>query len=208
MKQTVIWSIPVMMLAVFSILTPAAGNTSEPEPVKTVAILPFETNAQKDISYIGSGILSMLHSRLHWKHQVRVIDTAQAMKALTGTKDASTRKTILRIGETTNADYIVTGIVTEFSGAFSIDTKVYDIKNGSFLTFYDQSETIDRIIPQVDIVAAKINKKVFDRTTVSFEKFKKERVITEEELRRMNPERMLPPGELYEEEEKPWWQIW
>jgi hypothetical protein len=114
---------------------------------------------------------------------------------------------VFKIGEKTGADYVITGIITEFAGAYSIDTKVWNLKEKSYLTFYDQSPTLDKLISRVDIVAAKINKKIFDRTTVSYEKFKKEKFITEEDLRRMNPERMMPvqePGER----KKPWWKIW
>jgi len=102
---------------------------------------------------------------------------------------------------------VITGTITEFSGAYSIDTKVWNLKTKSYLTFYDQSATLNKLISRVDIVAAKINKKIFDRTTVSYDKYKNEKIITEEELRRMNPERMMPVREAGERK-KPWWKIW
>lgn len=189
-------------------VAPAMGDTSQETPAKTVAILPFEANAQNDISYITEGILSMLHSRLPWRDKVLVISNSQTRAAMGDAEQSSRREAIARVAASEKPDYIIAGIITKFGGAFSIDTKVYDIRDRSYLTFFGQSESIDRIIPQVDIVAAKINKKVFNRTTVSYEKFRKENIITEEELKRMNPERMMPVGDPFEEEEKPWWKIW
>ncbi|MBC2703855.1 hypothetical protein [Desulfobacula sp.] len=176
--------------------------------MKTIAIIPFETNSQEDISYITSGVLNMLRSRLSWKGNVAVVKTGIVTKELSGITESSESETIIKLGGKTTADYVITGIVTQFSGAYSIDTKVYNLKEKSFLTFYGQSKTIDKIISQIDIIAAKINKKMFDRTTVSYEKFKKEKIITEEDLRRMNPERMMPTRPTGEDEEKPWWKIW
>lgn len=208
MKKTTLWTILAILSVMLTISPAVAAEASSKGTIKTVAVLPFQTNAQNDISYISAGILSMLHSRLPWKGQVQVVNKGKTAAALEKIAAASGQKSIYQVGEETNADYIVAGMVTEFGGAFSIDTKVYDIGNNSFYTFFGQSETIDEIIAQVDVVTAKINKKVFDRTTVSYEKFKKENIITEEELRRMNPERMMPAGQHFEEEEKPWWKIW
>ena len=196
-----------LLLLVLFILIPVISGAAETKQIKTMAIIPFETNSQNDLSYITSGILNMLHSRLSWKDNVQLVKKNNVTKTLLGMKQPFQNRAIVKLGEKTNADYVITGIITEFSGAYSIDTKVYDLNKKLFLTFYGQSKTIDKIISRVDIVAAKINKKIFNRTTVSYEKFKKEKIITEEELKRMNPERMMPIHQTGDKA-KPWWKIW
>ena len=198
----------LLLLLIIFILTPISSSMADSKKMKTIAIIPFETNSQADISYITSGVLNMLHSRLSWKGNVAVVKTSAVIKELSAITEPSESKTIITLGEKTTADYVITGIVTQFSGAYSIDIKVYNLKEKSFLTFYGQSKTIDKIISEIDIAAAKINKKIFDRTTGSYEKFKKEKVITEEDLRRMNPERMMPSRPIGEDGGKPWWKIW
>jgi len=197
-----------LLLLILFILIPFSSGLAESKKIKTIAIIPFETNSQTDISYITSGILNMLHSRLSWKDNVAIVKTSIVIKEFSDITEPSESKAIIELGKKTNADYVITGIVTHFSGAYSIDTKVYDLKEKSFLTFYGQSKTIAKVISRIDIVAAKINKKVFNRTTVSYEKFEKDNIITEEELQRMNPERMMPIPNSLNDKEKPWWKIW
>lgn len=176
-------------------------------PMKTVSILPFDTNSQSDISYAKAGILSMLHSRLYWRGNVETIKPDITNQIL-AQEPLKNEQNILNIGKKAGADVVIAGVITSFSGAFSVDTKVYNLNDKTVLTFFSQSKTIDGLVASVDVIAAKINKKVFDRTTVSYEKFKKDKVITEEELRRMNPEKMMPQRRIMEEEDKPWWKVW
>ncbi len=197
----------IILFILIILLLPVSSGLAAANNIKTVAIIPFETNTENDLSYMTSGILTMLESRLTWKNNVAVVQQPVVNKALSGIKEAYESNAVFKIGEKTGADFVVTGIITEFSGAYSIDTKVWNLKTKSFLTFYEKSEAIDKLVSRVDIVAAKINKKIFDRTTVSYEKYKNEKIITEEDLRRMNPERMMPVQEQ-KERKKPWWKIW
>ena len=195
------------LFILITLLLPVSSGLAAANSLKTVAIIPFETNTENDLSYMTSGILTMLESRLSWKNNVAIVQQSVVNKALSGVKETYESNAVIKIGEKTKADYVITGTITEFSGAYSIDTKVWNLKTKSYLTFYDQSATLNKLISRVDIVAAKINKKIFDRTTVSYDKYKNEKIITEEELRRMNPERMMPVQEQ-KERKKPWWKIW
>ncbi len=193
----------MLIILVLSISSgPAAADS-----VKMVAIVPFEANTENDLAYMTTGILTMLESRLSWKNNVAVVQQSNVDNALAGMNETYESNAVLKIGEKTGADFVVTGIITEFAGAYSIDTKVWNLKTKSYFTFFDQSATLDKLISKVDVVAAKINKKIFDRTTASYEKYKNEKIITEEDLRRMNPERMMPATDT-RERKKPWWKIW
>ena len=150
----------------------------------------------------------MLHSRLDWKGKIDLAPQTNVTRSLSNASLLPVNQTIVNLGKNTGADYVITGIITQFSGAYSIDTKVYTLKDKSYLTFFGQAKTIDTIVTQVDIICAKINKKIFDRTTTSYEKFEKEKKISTEELRRMNPERMMPTHKTIDDEDKTWWKIW
>ena len=189
------------MLVLFSPL-----NASLADSIKTIAIIPFETNSQEDISYITSGAWNMLYSRLSWKDHVRVIDKNSLSNSLDDLKMVPGNKRVLRIAQETQAEYVMIGSITQFAEAFSLDVKIYDIKNRSYLTFYDQTNKIDQVIQKIDMISAKINKKVFDRTTTTFERMEKEQIITEEELKRMHPEQMMPIN--LGETDTPWWKFW
>jgi len=192
-----------LVVTFFLIINTSPGYSKS---LVTLAILPFETHSEKDIAYIESGVLNMLYSRLSWKDHVALINKNDINKTLGGTDHLSENDLVLKIGENTRAAYVLTGNITEYSDAFSLDVKIYDIENRSYLTFYDQTATIDQVIQKTDVISAKINKKVFDRTTTTFERLKKEKLITEEELKRMHPEQMMP----YHQEKKdaPWWKFW
>lgn len=207
MKKISLFKIFMSFLIVFTIFLSSPVDSLAKEN-QTIAILPFEINAQEDISYITSGVLMMLESRLSWKDHVGMINRADINKALDGTGHLSENKLVLKTGNATRADYVVTGSITEFSNAFSLDVKIYDIENQSFLTFYDQAPKIDEVIQKTDIIAAKINKKVFDRTTLTFERLEKEAIVTEEDLKRMHPEQMMPIRPSEDNENTPWWKFW
>lgn len=178
------------------------------DSTKSLAIFDFKINSQNDISYMKKGLANLFSSRLSLPGKVILIDRTKINKSLQNNKNLSEHEVILKTGFETKADYILTGSVTEFAGAYSIDVKVFYIKNRSFLTFYDQAEKIDDIIEKTDIICAKINKKVFRRTTITFEKMKKEKVIDEVDLQRMHPEKMMPYQRQKDKKQKSWWKFW
>lgn len=174
----------------------------------TIAILPFEIHSEKDAPYIQSGILNMLYSRLYWKGHVTLINKNDVKNKLASTNQLAENELVLKLGDNAWTDYVMTGSVTGYADAFSIDVKIYDIKNQSYLTFFDQTTEIEQVIKKVDIISAKINKKLFNRATITYERLKQEEIISEEELKRMNPEKMMPYRKMIDPGEKPWWKFW
>ena len=199
---------PSLLILTLSILIPFSIGFADTKSIKTIAIIPFETNSQDNISYITSGVWNMLYSRISWKDHVQVINKNKLSNSLDNQKTATENEMVLKIAQDTQAGYVMTGNITEFADAFSLDVKIYDIKSRSYLTFYDQTTKIDEVIQKMDIICAKINKKVFDRTTTTFEKLKKEEIVTEEELKRMHPEQMMPMNMNQEKKADPWWKFW
>ncbi len=208
LKTTNILKILLLLILLFFI--PAAPGIAETENIKTIAIIPFEANSQSDISYMKSGIMNMLNSRLSWKDHVKVIDKKTIAKELQGFNSDQENKIVQLISEKTGAEYVLLGSITEFTGAFSLDVIMYDIKNQSCLTFFDQTSQTGEVIKKLDTIISKINKKIFNRTTFAYENLKREQTLDEETLKRMNPEQMLPYVQKTDndEDENPWWKIW
>lgn len=176
---------------------------------KTIAIVPFEIIASKDLSYIQAGTLQMLHSRLLWKDRITIIDKNQIQSHLDAASSKNLDQIIKKIADATGSDFVLTGSITSFADAFSIDSKIYDMKNKQYLSFSEQSKTLDDVIPKINLIAAKINKKVFQRQTVVYENLVKKESEKIEQIRRQNPENLMPVFPQGEQEEKtPIWKIW
>lgn len=189
------------------VANPVSTNASN--SMKSIAVLPFETHATRDISYIKSGISKMLYSRLYWKDHVLVHNVSNEKEILDTATGLPEKETVFRVANTTGAGYILCGAVTEFSGAYSLDVQVFDIIEKKVTPFYEQADSVNEVIPKLNAIAARINKKIFDRTTVAYKKLEQKDSSTQQ-LQRMNPEDLLNYlGDQPEHEEDiPFWKFW
>ncbi len=139
----------------------ANNNLLADEPER-VAIIPFKINAQKDLTFLKDGIYDMLASRLSRADRVQVVgreETEKALEAITvPINEAAARQT----GEKLNADFVLFGSLTVFGNSVSIDTKMVDVSGKKpTLAFFNHSQGMDEVIPQINIIAGDINEKVF-----------------------------------------------
>lgn len=175
----------------------------------SIAILPFEIISKEDISYIQSGVTKMLYSRLEWKDHLTLIDRETIAGSLKHIDSKNQDRVVKKLSEMTGADFVISGSLTQFANAFSIDAKIYDIKNKRYMPFFEQSNKIDDIIPKINALSARINQKVFNRKTSAWEKLARQEKEEREQIKRQNPEQLMPitPGT---EAEKPssFWKIW
>ncbi|MCP4116440.1 MAG: hypothetical protein GY737_13720 [Desulfobacteraceae bacterium] len=167
---------------------------------KKIAILPFEVHSQKELSYIGDGIYHMLTSRLSWKERVMVAESNEL--------PASPNNSMAAVAAATDADYVLSGSITEFNGAFSVDTTVFNPGDNTRETFFSQANSMDEIIPELDILAAKINHKLFDRKTAALETLKEKSPEPEVFDIRANPEKLMPSPMETNSKDKPFWKVW
>lgn len=166
--------------------------TAQAKEIKSIAVLPFEMIAPEDLSYIRDGIVQMLHTRLVWKDKVTVADQKTVETLLQGIKDKDSTRRIEALAKSTGSDYVLTGSITRFADAFSIDARVYDIQKKQWMAFSEQSTEINDLIPKMSAVSAKINKKIFDRETIIYTDLVRDEQEKFEQLKRQNPERMMP----------------
>ncbi len=173
---------------------PALANT------KKITILPFKIHSQKELSYIGDGVYQMLTSRLSWKERVLVAESNEL--------PAAPSNSMAAVAAATNADYVLSGSITEFNGAFSVDTTVFNPGNNTSETFFGQAGSMEEIIPELDILAAKINHKLFDRKTAALETIKDKPAEPETFDIRSNPEKLMPSPMETGSEDRPFWKVW
>jgi TolB-like protein len=129
-----------------------------------VAILPFETHAEKDLTFLQEGIMDMLGSRLAYKDQVEVIGKNETRSALDSVEGFVGESRALLVGGRLKADYVLFGSITMFGESVSIDGKIVDVTGRqSPLPFFTQTRGLGQVIPQVNRFATDINETVFGR---------------------------------------------
>ena len=201
----------IIILSLFIVFFFANLNGLHANGLKKIAILPFEIHSEKDISHIQLGITHMLSSRLAWADHTTITDKFTINDALKQNNNLSEEKFLSAMAKTTDSDYVLTGSITEFADSFSIDANIYNINNKTSEPFFGQADKMDRIIPEISLLAAKINKKVFNRTTEKYEEFTEEKSFAKkrQEQQRMDPAKMVTPEyETDYREERPGWKIW
>jgi len=189
--------LPILAGLVLFFSSPAIAN------LQRIAILPFEIHSQGDLSYIGAGAHQMLASRLAWKDHVLVTESHELA--------AKTPGSMKNMAKAMEIDYVLSGSITELDGAFSLDATVFNSRSNTIETFFSQAETMDDIIPKLDILAAKINQKLFNRKTAALETM--EPVNPGEPISdiRANPETLMPKereADFNSTQDRPFWKIW
>ncbi|MEA1966653.1 MAG: hypothetical protein U9N77_00285, partial [Thermodesulfobacteriota bacterium] len=176
---------------------------------KKITICPFTINSQKDISYIRDGLFQMLSSRLSRKGHIIVADKNEFVPLLKDSHNLLDSSRADKIAKTTNSDYLLLGSITEFAGAFSLDTKIYNVKEKNFNTFYAQAENLEEIIPAASSLAAEINKKIFNRTTKALKKVETEKIKAVKDKIISNPEKLMHQQFGKQDQvKKPFWKFW
>ena len=178
------------------------------ENIKTIAILPFKINAPEKLIHIQNGIAQMLYSRLSWKDNVVVVPGEKLVAHLSRIDTTQSGKGINEIALLTHSDFVLAGAITQLGGSFSIDIQVYDIENKRYMAFFEQSQKKDDLISKTNRIAASINKKIFDRSTMAWEKMDQEQKADVQEQQRKNPEYMMQNPQWQDAEKSPGWKIW
>ncbi|MGD9309417.1 MAG: FG-GAP-like repeat-containing protein [Desulfosarcina sp.] len=129
-----------------------------------VAILPFDINAEKDLTFLQEGILDMLGSRIAWRDKVEVINENETKAALAQVEGFEGESRALLVGGKLKADYVLFGSLTVIGESVSIDAKMVDVSGQQEpLPFFAQTSGMGQVIPQINQFATNINATVFGR---------------------------------------------
>lgn len=175
---------------------------------KTLAVLSFKINADKNLDYLKKGISTMLYSRLTSPEKVAVVPPHKMALLEAKLKKISGSELVHETARRTGARYVIYGTITSLSGAFSIDAKVFDTTKKQYMAFFEQSKNSDDLIKKVDRIAAAINHKVFNRTTVTWEQMEQEKQKKRNKLKNQNPENLMQQSTDWQREEKVGWKVW
>ena len=151
------------ILTFFSLLLLFNAVTVFAAPAR-VAILPFDVNAEKDMTFLQEGILDMLGSRLAWRDKVDVISENETKAALASIEGFDGQSRALLVGGKLQADFVLFGSLTVFGESVSIDAKMVDVSGQQPpLPFFAQTRGMGEVIPQINQFATNINATVFGR---------------------------------------------
>ena len=180
--------------------------------IQKIIIIPFETNSKENITYIKEGVFQMLLTRLSWKDKILVAKKDEVEQALIKCSNVSKNKLPFKLANLMDSNYVFNGSITQFAGSFSLDINVFNIKNKTSQFFFTQAQTMEKIIPELSILAAKINKKIFNRTTETFENIEQNTMQSVDKNIRANPEELMKQQikkiKLKDTPNEPFWKFW
>jgi TolB-like protein len=164
-----------------------------------IAIVPFTMNAEKDLTYLQEGILSMLSSRLSWEDKVFVVARQEIAAAVKSVAPPLNEAKARKIGNMLKADYVLFGSLTIFGDSVSLDAKMVNISDTRPpLSFFNQSKGMEEVIPRINLFAEEINEKVFNRKIAVREL--PQRAPAQRPSQYVHPERLFS-GEFVEPDE-------
>lgn len=137
----------------------AAQSTSN-----RVVILPFIAHADRNLSYLTSGIRDMLASRLAAGAGVEIVPRSDVNNALGG-KPSPTDPTAIRLlGTKLQADYVLAGSLTALAGSLSLDSTLHAVNDVTDAkTFYATAPREEEIISAIDTISWQIAEQAFGK---------------------------------------------
>ena len=120
----------LLLCFIFTISNISSSSSAMATDLKQVLILPFTINAEKDLSYLNRGMVSMLSSRLYQQDRITT---------LTGEKTAPNQAVALKLAADANADFVIYGSITVFGKSVSTDLQLLDVENETTAIAFSQA---------------------------------------------------------------------
>ena len=182
-----------LICLVFAVVV--AGPPSAAAEIKRVAVIPFKINAEKDLSFLRDGIVDMLTSRLFWEDKVAVLSRDETAKVLENVQAPLNESKAREIGTRLKVDYVLFGSLTVFGNSVSIDAKMVDVSGSKPpLTFFNQSQGMDQVIPGINLFATDINANIFGRAMPASRVYAQPQTPQVQTDPRAHPEKLLSGG--------------
>lgn len=125
--------------------------------------MPFDINAQEDMSFLRKGLVDMLTSRLYVDEEVMVLSREETQKALELVPEPIDDDKAIEIGNLLGVDYVLFGSLTVFGESVSIDAKMMEISTHKPIEYFNQTQALSDLIPSIDKFSRRINETVFGR---------------------------------------------
>jgi outer membrane protein insertion porin family len=162
------------------------------QPV-SIVIMPFETHAQDDLSYLQTQIPQAIKSLLEQEGaDVLIYET---MSISSWKKLAESRAEIRNIGAQTGAAYVVWGSLTLFGQNFSLDVKLLASEDDEEPDTYTvEGEGIENLSASVNKLVQELSLRLFKRQKIVQILIKGNNRIEEDAIRRVIK---IKEGDLY-----------
>lgn len=146
----------VAIVAMALLFFPATLRSQQPQ---SFAVAQFGVHGPDKYAYLGSGIQSMLVSRLTWAGKLEPMDSAELRRALPGpvTSAGQAGQALKAV----NADYLVWGSTTILGDNASLDVNVTG-RDGRSVVKQASMPLVD-LIPSLEAMAREINATLFER---------------------------------------------
>ena len=143
---------------------PVPGAQASGQPM--VAVLEFRVHSAKPIGYLGESLASLVRERLEAGGRVLVVDTSAVASAVGSDPRGPTGDAALReLARKLDADWIVTGSVTELAGRYSLDVRLTPEATGlQVQTLVVTADADEALLDRVDGVAAGVVERVAGAT--------------------------------------------
>lgn len=135
---------------------------------QTLAITPFSITSESGrLDYLDTGIINLFSSRLALPGKVHVVDRAEVIPIFNQLKTSPIKTLIPELAKQTQADFVITGSLSQSAQGIELHVVVLDPQGVK--PVLDLKETSgdfdsgDTVIPLVNLIAAKINQKLFSR---------------------------------------------
>lgn len=163
-NQTLIYrTIKTISLFLLFIIYFFIPSVSAAGPVRVV-VIPFTMHSNQDLGFLQNGIFDMLSTRLSHPGEVEVVakeKIEEFSKDISGSINDELAKIV---GAKLDADYVLFGSLTVFGNSVSMDAKMVDMAGiKPPLTFYQQSQGMDEVIPAINEFSSEINQKAFGK---------------------------------------------
>ncbi len=142
-----------------------SGTAAKAEAIR-IAIFPFQIHSAEDLDYMQAGLYEMLANRLGSADgRIMVIPREEIAEQISAASAVSIQEKSM-ISNALQADYFVSGSLTAFGASISTDVQFYDIDQSTPLVKLSQTGTQGDVITHIDVFAARVNQKVFDKTAI------------------------------------------
>ncbi len=148
----------LFILTLFLWVNPAAAKDDDRRA--SLALLPLEQSAGKDISQLRQGLKSMLLGRLAKRAEIKIICVSPTSQQAKSSSEAWEKEVQKLINEY-NTDYLLAGRLIERQEHFVVETMIYAKGANKALQTFSQKFTNDKMLDAVDAMSWDIAEKIF-----------------------------------------------
>ncbi len=123
-----------------------------------VAVTPFQVHSTGGAAYLETALVDLLSSRLEASGRVHVVESLVVREAIVGFAGGEMAESELRrIAREVDADYVVTGSLTELAGRYSLDVRVVPVETAfTSRTMVFTAEGEDELLDRVNELAERV----------------------------------------------------